>query len=107
MSNFYVFWGKKIKFEIFFENIVASALKSCIINLRKKIDILKKYMFGIKLGFLGLQRFSNLKLQHKGLLLQDWVFRLGHEMELYSVLQLQMIYLILGIVSKGFLNHNF
>ena len=32
---------------------------------------------------------------------------LGHEMELYSVLQLQMIYLKLGIVSKGFSNHNF
>ena len=27
--------------------------------------------------FLGLQRFSNLNVLHKGLLMQDWVFRLG------------------------------
>ena len=32
---------------IFFENTVASALKSCIINLKKK----KKKKIGIKLGF--------------------------------------------------------
>ena len=31
-----------------------------------------------KTGFLGLiLRFSNLNVLHKGLLLQDWVFRLG------------------------------
>ena len=27
--------------------------------------------------FLGLRRFSNLNVLHKGLLMQDWVFRLG------------------------------
>ena len=27
--------------------------------------------------FLGLRRFSNMNVLHKGLLLQDWVFRLG------------------------------
>ena len=30
-----------------------------------------------KLVFLGLRRFSNLNVLHKGLLMQDWVFRLG------------------------------
>ena len=35
------------------------------------------FIFGIKLGFLGLRTFSNVNVLHKGLLLQDWVFRLG------------------------------
>ena len=33
--------------------------------------------FEIKLVFLGPRRFSNVNVLHKGLLLQDWVFRLG------------------------------
>ena len=40
------------------------------------IIILKKK--SIVLGFfLGLRTFSNVNVLHKGLLLQDWVFRLG------------------------------
>ena len=33
--------------------------------------------FEIKLVFLGLPTFSNMNVLHKGLLLQDWVFKLG------------------------------
>ena len=29
------------------------------------------------IGFLGQRKFSNLSVLHKGLLMQDWVFRLG------------------------------
>ena len=36
-----------------------------------------KFSFGIKLVFLGLRIFSNVNVLHKGLLLQDWVYRLG------------------------------
>ena len=55
---------------IFFENTIASALKCCIMNYFKNF-------VGIKLGFLELRTFSNVNVLHKGLLLQDWVFRLG------------------------------
>ena len=74
MAFFSCFRGQNF-FKIFFENIIASALKSCIINIYIYIFI----FFGIKLGFLGLRTFSNVNVQHKGLLLQDWVFRLGYE----------------------------
>ena len=56
--------GQK-KFEFIFENIIAFALKSCIIN----------NFFCIKLG---LRTFSNVNVLHKGFLLQDWVFRLRY-----------------------------
>ena len=72
MSNF---WGWFFHVFGFFENAIASALKSCIINLKRKLFIL--IFFWNKTGFLGLRRFSNLDVLHKGLLLQDWVFRLG------------------------------
>ena len=36
---------------------------------------MKKIVF-----FLGLRRFSILNVLHKGLLMQDWVFRLGRQM---------------------------
>ena len=40
---------------------------------------MKKFEKVEKTGFLGLiLRFSNLNVLHKGVLLQDWVFRLGH-----------------------------
>ena len=42
-------------------------------------QILKKKYFWVKTIFLGLRKFSNLNLIHKGLLLQDWVFRLGSQ----------------------------
>ena len=39
---------------------------------------MKKFEKVEKTGFLGLiLRFSNLNVLHKGLLMQDWVFRLG------------------------------
>ena len=41
--------------------------------------LLKKFEKVEKTVFLGLiLRFSNLNVLHKGVLLQDWVFRLGH-----------------------------
>ena len=42
----------------------------------KKFELLLNF-FGIKLVFLGLPKISNLSVLQKGLLLQDWVFRLG------------------------------
>ena len=42
MSNFwgpfFHFFGVKIFFKFFFENTIVSALKSCIINLKKKVE---------------------------------------------------------------------
>ena len=62
----------------FFETPIASAVKNCIIKFSnmKKFEIY--WFFWNKTGFvLGLQKFSNLSVLQKGLLLQDWVFRLG------------------------------
>ena len=72
MSNFwgqflYVFMGK-------FENIAASALKSCILSL------FWKSFFDFFLIFWGAKKFSNLSVLHKGLPMQDWVFRLGSKL---------------------------
>ena len=64
---FFMFWGSKNLFFYFFENTIASALKSCWIN----------NFHGNKTGFLGLHTFSNVNALHKGLLLQDWEFKLG------------------------------
>jgi hypothetical protein len=81
MSNFlgwffHVFRGKKNKF--FLKNIVASALKSYI--KRSWIWFFFRPRKHKKLFFLGLLlRFSNLNVLHKGLLMQDWVFRLGFD----------------------------
>ena len=58
-----MFSGSK-KFNVFL-NTIASAFKSCIIPFYKN------------LVFLGLRKFSNLSVLHKGVLMQDWVFRLG------------------------------
>ena len=65
-------------FSNFFENPIASAVKYCIIKFSKmkKIELLLNF-FGIKLVFLGLPKISKLSVLQKGLLLQDWVFRLG------------------------------
>ena len=42
------------------------------------IFFIKKFEKVEKTGFLGLiLRFLNLNVLHKGLLMQDWVFRLG------------------------------
>ena len=37
-------------------------------------------MFWYKTVFLGLHAFSNVNVQHKGLQLQDWVYRLGSKL---------------------------
>ena len=55
------------QFFFFFENTIASALKSCMISL----------FFIFLIFFLVLCTFSNVNELHKSLLLQDWVFRLG------------------------------
>ena len=63
-----MFWeSKKLLCLFFFEN-----------------TIFLKYIFFIFLRirlsfFLGMRTFSNVNVLHKGLLLQDWVFRLGME----------------------------
>ena len=61
MSN--MFSGAKEN--IFLENTIGS-----------DIFFLLKF-FGLKFGFLGLQKSLNLSVLLKGLLMQDWVFRLG------------------------------
>ena len=83
MSNFLewffnVFRGKNF-FLILFENTIASALKSYIIPFFQK-----NFFFNFlnpktwKTGFCRANtQISNLHVLHKGLLLQDWVFRLG------------------------------
>ena len=45
---------------------------------------LKKYFLGKNRVFLGLRKFSNLNVLHKGLLMEDWVFRLGPAIYLHS-----------------------
>ena len=84
MSNFwgeffYILGGKKI-FKIFLKNILATALKSYMKWLLKFFFFFfEKIWKSWKNRFFGLiLRFSNLNVLHKGLLLQDWVFRLGH-----------------------------
>ena len=54
-------------------------MKSCIKWLLQFLFfLLKKFEKVEKTGFLGLiLRFLNLNVLHKGLLMQDWVFRLG------------------------------
>ena len=49
--------------------------------LKKFEKVEKTGFFRVKkLGFLGLiLRLSNLNVLHKGLLMQDWVFRLGYD----------------------------
>ena len=61
MSN--MFSGAKEN--IFLENTIVS-----------DIFFLLKF-FGLKFGFLGLQKSLNLSVLLKGLLMQDWVFILG------------------------------
>ena len=68
---FHVSGVKKNFYTYFFENFIAPPLKkfvflnfSCILFLNKT-------------DFLGLRTFSNVNVLHKGLLLQEWVFRLG------------------------------
>ena len=56
-------------------NTIASALKSCIIDF---------FLNWNKTVFLGLRTFSNGNVLHKGLPLQDWVFRLGLEASSYA-----------------------
>ena len=49
------------------------------------------FIFLNKTGFLGLRTFSNVILLHKGLLQQDWVFRLGVKpffVQIYSFSQM-------------------
>ena len=83
MSNFwgpfFHFFRVKKNFKIFFENIVASALKSCIIPILQFIFFLIFWTRkSEKTGFFRANtQISNLDVLHKGLLLQDWVFRLG------------------------------
>ena len=62
---------------IFFDNNILSALKSCIVNVKKINFQLFLNFFWNKTVFLGLHTFSNVNILHEGLLLQDWVFRLG------------------------------
>ena len=67
---FFMFRGQ-IFFKFFFENITASVLKSCIIFL------LYFFFFNFFLPQKRLiLKFSNLSVLQKGLLMQDWVFRL-------------------------------
>ena len=57
------------------------------------------FFFGMKLVFLGLYTFSNVYVLHKGLLLQDWVFRLGW-LIFYKETQLRIAFLyIFTLVS--------
>ena len=66
-------------FSNFFENPIASAVKEShneIIKNEKNWSFID--FFWNKTGFvLGLRKFSNLSVLQKGLLLQDWVLRLG------------------------------
>ena len=74
-SVFFMFSGSK---SFFFENTIAFPLKSCIINFKKYTKNLFFYIFFCnKTGFLVLRIFSNVNILPIGLLLQDWVFRLG------------------------------
>ena len=52
--------------------------------------------------FLGLRKFSNLSVLHTGLLMQDWVFRLGGRGEGLSVLLLPLVTTaLMGALSPG------
>ena len=99
MSNFrgqffHVFGVKQIFF--FFENTIASAQKSCLIPfLPWKHE---------KTRFLGLRRFSNLNVLHKGLLMQDWVFRLGSTANLNFLFLSLFVYLLKNCSSQFFSN---
>ena len=75
-----IFEGSFFMLQIFFEKPIAFALKSCIIPLLQKffLNIFCPLKTWKKL-FWGLRKFSNLSLLHEGLLLQDWVFRLGFQ----------------------------
>ena len=74
---FSCFQGHFFFFFFFFENTTASTLKSCIIFFKSCFfDIF--LLFCNKTGFIGLHTFSNMNVLHKGLLLQDWVFRLDY-----------------------------
>ena len=68
---FLMFLGSK-ESSNFFENTIASALKSCAINFDYSYSYFHFFCF-----ILGLHTFSNVNLLHKSLLLQDWVFRMG------------------------------
>ena len=70
-SGFHVFRVKT--FNIFFENTVAFALKSCIIKIKKNWKCFEffEFFFLNKTFFLGLRTFSNVNVLHKSLLLQD------------------------------------
>ena len=46
--------------------------------------VFSKNLFWNK-NFLGLCTFSNVNVLHKGLLLQDWVFRLGMNIKIVSI----------------------
>ena len=64
---------------IFFQKTLLSAQKEVHNKIKERKFILKillDFFFGIKL-FLGHYTFSNVNVLNKGLLLQDWVFRLG------------------------------
>ena len=58
---------------------IASALKNCMIKFSKmkQIELFFACLWGKKCFFLELQKILNQSVLQKGLLLQDWVFRLG------------------------------
>ena len=69
-------------------------------------------MFLNKTFFLGLRTFSNVNVLHKGLLLQDWVFRLGStlciicfQMQQKSLLAMFFSITALNDRKKHFQNH--
>ena len=69
-GGFFHVFGVKMFF--FFLNSITSPLKSCLINIFFLIKKKKRK----KPVFLGLRTFSNVNVLQKGLLLQDWVFRM-------------------------------
>ena len=68
-----------------FENLSISPKKNCFFNFfkffqKEKKKIIKAILYNFfwnKTGFSELRLFSNVNALNKGLLLQDWVFRLG------------------------------
>ena len=61
-------------------------------NKQNFFKLFKFFFFYLKL-FLGLRKFSNENVQHKGLLLQDWVFRLGSRVS--WLMKNKVVYLVL------------
>ena len=78
-GHFFHAFGVNIFIFNFYETPIASAVKNCMIKFSKLKQIeLSFYVFlGKKCFFLELQKILNQSVLQKGLLLQDWVFRLG------------------------------